>query len=110
MKQFLQTQYSYTRHRPARKKFPKRKVIATNINDVYQMDLVDLQKFAEFNDRVKYILTGIDCFSRCAFAVPPKSKKPKEIIEAMTTVFNEYGIPLRIILARQSWPKDSTVH
>ena len=34
VKEFLQTQYSYTRHRPARKKFPKRKVIATNINDV----------------------------------------------------------------------------
>ena len=96
VKEFLHTQYSYTRHRPARKKFPKRKVIATNINDVYQMDLVDLQKFAEFNDGVKYILTGIDCFSRYAFAVPLKSKKPKEIIEAMTTIFKEYGIPLKI--------------
>ena len=59
VKEFLQTQYSYTRHRPARRKFPKRKVIATNINDVYQMDLVDMQKFAEFNDGVKYILTAI---------------------------------------------------
>ena len=70
VKEFLQTQYPYTRHRPTRRKFPKRKVIATNINDVYQMDLVDMQKFAEFNDGVKYILTAIDCFSRYAFAVP----------------------------------------
>ena len=83
VKEFLQTQYSYTRHRPARRKFPKRKVIATNIHDVYQMDLVDMQKFAEFNDGVKYILTAIDCFSRYAFSIPLKSKKPKEIIEAM---------------------------
>ena len=82
VKEFLQTQYSYTRHRPARRKFLKRKVIATNINDIYQMDLVDMQKFAEFNDGVKYILTAIDCFSRYAFAIPLKSKKPKEIIEA----------------------------
>ena len=52
VKKFLQTQYAYTRHRPTRRKFPKRKVIATNINDVYQMDLVDMQKFAEFNDGV----------------------------------------------------------
>ena len=71
-------------------------MIATNINDVYQMDLVDMQKFAKFNNGVKYILTVIDCFSRYAFAVPLKSKKPKEIIEAMTTVFKEYGIPLKI--------------
>ena len=96
VKEFLQTQYSYTSHRPARRKFLKRKVVATNINDVYQMDLVDMQKFAEFNNGVKYILTVIDCFSRYAFAVPLKSKKPKEIIEAMTTVFKEYGIPLKI--------------
>ena len=60
------------------------------------MDLIDMQKFAEFNDGVKYILTVIDCFSRYAFAVPLKSKKPKEIIEAMTTIFKEYGIPLKI--------------
>ena len=60
------------------------------------MDLVDMQKFAEFNDGVKYILTAIDCFSRYAFAVPLKSKKPKEIIEAMTTVLKEYKIPLKI--------------
>ena len=96
VKEFLQTQYPYTRHRPARRKFLKRKVIATNINDVYQMDLVDMQKFAEFNNGVKYILTVIDCFSQYAFAVPLKSKKPKEIIETMTTVFKEYGIPLKI--------------
>ena len=34
VKEFLQTQYPYTRHRPARRKLPKRRVIATHINDV----------------------------------------------------------------------------
>ena len=60
------------------------------------MDLVDMQKFAEFSDGYKHLLTVIDCFSRYAFVVPLKSKKPKEIIEAMSTVFKEYGIPLKI--------------
>ena len=63
MKKFLQTRYTYTRHWPARRKFPKRMVIANNINDVDQMDLVDMQKFSEFNEGVKFILTMIDCFS-----------------------------------------------
>ena len=58
VREFLETQYAYTRHKPARRKFPKRAVIAVNINHVYQMDLVDLQKFAEFNDGVKYLLTA----------------------------------------------------
>ena len=37
----LQTQFAYTQHRPARKKFKKRRVIAVNINDEYHIDLID---------------------------------------------------------------------
>lgn len=96
VKEFLQTQYAYTRHKPARKKFKKRGVIAVNINDVYQMDLVDLQKFAQFNDGVKYLLTAIDCLSRYAFAIPLTSKKPKDVVEALSKIFKEYGIPLKV--------------
>ena len=102
VKDFLQTQYPYTRHKPERKKFPKRNVICTNVNDVYQMDLVDMQKFAEFNNGYKHLLTVIDCFSRYAFVVPLKSKNPKEIIEAMSTVFKEHGIPLKIFTDKRS--------
>ncbi len=58
---FLHTQFAYTQHKPARKKFRRRKVIAVNINDVYHVDLIDMQKFAEFNDGYKFLLTVIDC-------------------------------------------------
>ena len=44
VKEFLQTQYAYTQHKPAVKKFKRRKVISVNINDVYHMDLIDRQK------------------------------------------------------------------
>ena len=60
--EFLQTQFAYTQHKPERTKFKRRKVIAANINDVYHMDLVDMQKLAEYNDGYKYIPTVIDCF------------------------------------------------
>ena len=63
------------------------------------MDLVDLQ-FSEFNDGVKYLLAAIDCFTRYAFAVPLKSKKPTEIIQALPQIFKEYGIPLRFLPTR----------
>jgi len=96
VKLFLQGQYAYTRHRPTQKNFPKRTVIAVNINDVYQMDLVDLQKFAEYNDGVKHILTVIDCFTRYAMVVTLKSKKPDEVIDALVKCFKEYGIPLKV--------------
>ena len=52
---FLQAQFAYTQHRPARRKFKKRRVIAVNINDVYHIDLIDMQKFSEHNGGYKYI-------------------------------------------------------
>jgi len=73
---FLQTQEAYTRHKPIHRKFKRRKVIAVDINDMYQCDLADMQKFAEFNDGIKYLFTCIDVFSKFAFAIPIKSKKP----------------------------------
>jgi len=96
VKRFLEGQYAYTRLRPSRKKFKRRKVIAVDIGDVYQMDLVDLQKFAEFNDGFKHLLTVIDCFTRYGFAIPLKSKKPGEIIEALSTIFKDYGLPTKV--------------
>ena len=96
VKEFLQTQFAYTQHKPARKKFKRRKVIAVNINDVYHMDLVGMQKFAEYNDGYKYILTVIDCFSRYAMAIPIKSKVPSNIVQGLSAAFKEYGIPLKI--------------
>ncbi len=86
VKEFLQTQYAYTQHKPAVKKFKKRKVIAVDINDVYQMDPVDMQKFAEFNENYKFLLTVIDYFSRYGMAIPIKSKKPEEIINLLREI------------------------
>ena len=96
VREFLQTQFAYTKHKPSRKKIPKRKVISVNINDVYHIDLIDMQRFAEFYDKYRYILAVIDCFSRYAMAIPIKSKVPTNIIEALSIAFKEYGIPLKI--------------
>jgi len=71
-------------------------VIAVDVNDMYQCDLADMQKFAEFNDGIKYLFTCIDVFSKFAFAIPIKSKKPNEIVNGLGRIFKEYGIPLKI--------------
>ena len=49
VQEFLQTQFAYTQHKPHRKRIKKRKVTAVNINDVYHMDLVDMQEFSNSN-------------------------------------------------------------
>ena len=37
-------------------------------------NLMDLSKFAKYNKGVKYLLTGIDVFSKYGNAIPLKSK------------------------------------
>ena len=94
--EYLQRQESYTQHKPVRRKFKRRRIISVDVNDQYQVDLADMQKFSEFNDGVKYLLTAIDCFSRYGLVEPVKSKKPGEIAEALARIFKKYGVPLRM--------------
>lgn len=69
-----------------RKRFPRRRYVLKGINDLIQCDLMDLQKYKEFNDGYIYILTAINCFSKFAYAVPLKTKTSKEVTDAMSKI------------------------
>jgi hypothetical protein len=93
---YLQSIDAYTEHKPFSKKFKRRKTIVADIGDQHQIDLADMQKFSEHNDGYKYLLMIIDCFSRYGWGVPVKSKKPSEIIQALSEVYKKDGIPLKV--------------
>jgi hypothetical protein len=61
-------------HRSARKNFKRRSVVLKGIDDLWQADLIDLQKLHTINKGNKYILTVIDTFSKYAWCIPIKSK------------------------------------
>ena len=46
-----------------------------------ELDLIDLTKKAEENDGYRYALVGIDNFTKYAWAVPMKTKKPIELFD-----------------------------
>jgi transposase InsO family protein len=94
--EYLQSKEGYTQHKPRKRHFKRRRIISVDVGDQYQIDLADMQKFAQENDGVKYLLTAVDCFSRYAFAIPIKSKNHTEIVEALSKIFKDHGIPLRI--------------
>ena len=94
--EYLQSQEAYPRHKPARHKFKRRRVVSTDQLDLFQADLADMQKFSKQNDGVKYLLTIVDTFTRYGMLVPIKSKMPKEIVDGFSVAFKEYGIPLKI--------------
>ena len=83
---FLQKQYVYTLHKPARRRFQRNKVISPGPQYQYQIDLSDMQSICKENDGYLYILTCIDVFSKVAWAIPIKNKTGDEIIRAFSMV------------------------
>lgn len=72
-------------HRAARRNFPRRHVILKGIDDLWQADLIDIQKFSRENNGYKYILVAIDGLSKFGWAVPIKTKSKVDV----TLAFNK---------------------
>ena len=97
LKQFLLEQPTYTLHKKALKKFKTRKVMVSFIDQEWQTDLVDMQKYeegptgpdAKHPKEYKYILTVIDIFSRYAWAKPLKRKTGEEVTDRFKEIFKE---------------------
>lgn len=84
-------------YKPARKHYKRRGYIITKIDETFSADLVEMQKYAKFNNGYRYILTVIDHFSKYAFAVPLKTKTGPEVTRAMKSVFDQGRIPSKLL-------------
>ncbi|XP_025162485.1 uncharacterized protein LOC112590386 [Harpegnathos saltator] len=78
-------------HAPARRYFPRRRVIVRRYDDLWQADLVEMRPYSRFNRGYHYILTVIDVLSKYAWAVQMKSKSGKEAVAVFTRIFQESG-------------------
>ena len=88
VKKWLETQEAYTLHKRLIKKFPRNKVIVNGIDDLWQIDLADLQKISKFNDNYRYLLTCIDVFSKFSWVEPLKNKQADTVLEAFKKIIN----------------------
>ena len=97
VKPWLEQQDAYTLHKPVRKRFPRNPNTVSNILDLSEADLVDVQSLAKHNDGHRYLLTVIDVFTKYLHIVPLKSKTAKAVSESFETVLNEdkYRKPLK---------------
>ena len=97
MKPWLEQQDVHTLHRPVRKRVPRNPYTVSNILDVWECDLVDVQSLAEHNDDHRYLLTVTDNISKFLNIVPFKSKNGKAVSEAFETILNDdrYMKPLK---------------
>ena len=70
IKEYLESERTYTLHKQLHKKFVRNRTIVAGIDSQWQADLADIQTLAEENDGIKYILTVIDVFIKYAWAIP----------------------------------------
>lgn len=89
VEKWLRSQSTYTLHKPVRLNFETRRVVVYEMDEQWQMDLVDLTKLSRYNSGFKYILVCIDVFSKYAWVVPLKTKSASELENAIRMIFNK---------------------
>ena len=62
-------------HKPVIKKFKKRKVYSSFKDNIWGVDLADMESLSKVNKGFKYLLCAIDLFSKYAWVIPIKDKK-----------------------------------
>ena len=83
-------------HKPVIKKFRKRKVYSSFKNDIWNVDLADIQSLSRYYKGFKYLLCAIDLFSKYAWVIPLKDKKGTSIVNAFKKIISEKRKPNKI--------------
>ena len=76
-------------HKPIIRKFKKRKVYSSFRDNIWGVDLADMQSLSKYNKGIKYLLCAIDLFSKYAWVVPLKDKKETNIVNAFQKIISE---------------------
>ena len=70
-------------------KFNKRKVYSSIKDNIWGVDLADMQLLSKFNKGFRFLLCAIDIFSKYAWFVPLKDKKGVSIVNAFQIILKE---------------------
>ena len=78
-------------HKPIIKKFLKRKVYSAFKDNIWGVNLADMQLLSKFNKGFRFLLCVIDIFSKFAWVIPLKDKKGISIINAFKQILKEFN-------------------
>ena len=76
-------------HKPIIKKFNKRKVYSSFKDNIWGVDLADMELLSKFNKGFRFLLCVIDIFSKYAWVIPLKDKKGISIVNAFQIILKE---------------------
>ena len=76
-------------HKPIIRNFKRRTVYSGFKDNIWGVDLADMQSLSKYNKGIKYLLCAIDLFSKYAWVVPIKDKKGVSIVDAFQKILKE---------------------
>ena len=76
-------------HKPVIRKFLKRKVYSQFKDNIWGVDLADMQSLSRKNKGIKYLLCVIDLYSKYAFVIPVKDKKGISVTNGFNKIIKQ---------------------
>ena len=76
-------------HKPIIRKLNKRKVYSQFKDNIWGVDLADMQSLSRKNKGIKYLLCAIDLFSKYAFVIPLKDKNGISVVNAFNKIIKQ---------------------
>ena len=78
-------------HKPVIKKFNKRKLYSQFKDNIWGVDLADMQSLSKKNKNIKYLLCAIDLYSKFEFVLPLKDKKGISVTNGFNKIIKQSG-------------------
>ena len=83
-------------HRQIIGKFKRREVYSSLRDNIWGVDLADMQSLHKYNKGIKYLLRVIDLFSKYAWVFPLKDKRGISIVNALQKIISKRRKPNKI--------------
>ena len=89
VEEWLSEHDAYTLHKPARRRFMRRRVVVGGQLQHRQADLVDMSNIKNDKDGMTFLLIVIDVFTKVAWCVPLKNKSAASLVTALQNTFTK---------------------
>ena len=93
---FLRKSETYTKFKQARRNFTRLKVQSYRLNEIWSIELVDMQQLSEFNQGITFLFVAVDTLSRFVWVVPINRKTAAACRQALIDIIegNKRGPPV----------------
>ena len=83
-------------HRQIIRKFKRTKIYSSFRDNIWRVDLADIQSLSKYNRGIRYLSCAIDLFNKYAWFVPLKDKRGLIIVNAFQKIISKGRKPNRI--------------